>query len=149
MPQHGLPKNVQELILLVNDFRASTIEAHDAIFRFRVKNLFKPMDFKSLHSRLEANTNAIEELEVNLHQQADQWAAKLNEQDLTLLLLYLSHLKKVSAKLCDIAGNLQLKSKGQPYATQQYKADVDEYEHLTDAYAQLGGDVDNLFRKFS
>ena len=143
----GLPTTARELFPTINELLGTVVAVHEAIFKFRVRNLFKPMDFEQYHSLLESVTNAIEEIEVGLRLKPDHWKSEVGEQGFTLLLSYLSRLKEASAKLRNIAGNLELKGKGQPYPHRQYQADLTYYQQSADAYAALGDDMNSLFRR--
>ena len=143
----GLPTTAHELFANINELLATVVAVHDSVFKFRVRNLFKPMDFEGYHSLLESVTNAIEELEVGLRLKPDYWESELGEQGFRLVLSYLSRLKEASAKLRNIAGNLELKGKGQPYPHRQYQADLTDYQLSADAYAALGDDMNSLYRR--
>jgi hypothetical protein len=147
MTVRGLPTTASELFPTVNQFLTTIVEVHDAIFRFQVRNLFRAMDFERYHSLLESVTNAIEELEVGLSLKPDRWKSEVGEPGFALVLSYLGRLKEASAKLRDIAGNLELKGKGQPYPHRQYRADLTDYQRSEDAYVALGDDMNSLFRR--
>ena len=137
----------RELFPTINELLATVVSVHESIFKFRVRNLLKPMDFEGYHSLLESVTNAIEELEVGLRLKPDYWKSEVGEQGFTLVLSYLSRLNEASAKLRNIAENLELKAKGQPYRHRQYQADITSYRRSADAYVALGDDMNSLFRR--
>ena len=147
MTRRGPARTARELCLTINELLETVVACHEAIFRFRVRNLFKAMDFERHYSLLQIVTDAIEELEVGLRLKPEDWKSEVGEEGFTLLLSYLSHLKRASAKLRDIAGNLELKGEGQPYPYRQYEADCASYERLAKAYAALGDDMNGLFRQ--
>ena len=141
------PLTACELFPTINELLTSVVAVQEAIFRFRVRKLFKPTNFGRHHSLLESATNAIEELEVGIRLKPDHWKSEVGEEGFTLLLSYLSRLKVASAKLRDVVGNLDLKAEGQPYPYGQYRSDLASYRRSAEAYAVLGDDMNNLFRR--
>lgn len=144
MTIRGLPTTARELFPTINEFLTTIVEVHEAIFRFRVRNLLRAIDFERYHSLLESVTNAIEELEVGLRLNPKRWELEVGEAGLTLVLSYLARLKETSAKLRNITGNLELKGKGQPYSHRQYRADLIDFQRSAEAYAALGAEMTSL-----
>jgi hypothetical protein len=135
-----------ELFLTINDYLTTVVKVDDAIFGFRVGNLFKSMDFDQFPSLLETVTNGIGELETGLRCTPDQWEFEVGEEGFALLLSYLSNLREASSKLRDIAQTLALQAKGQTYRYRQYRTDLAAYDRSVAAYMALGDDMNYLFR---
>lgn len=146
MTTRGLPKTAREMLLLINELHGRLLEVHDAIFKFRLRNLFKAMPFDVHHTMLETVTNTFEEIEVHLRGKPDHWRQQVSQDGYSLLLLYTSRIKAAAARLRDVAGRLELKAKGEPYASGEYQADLKAYQLAAEAYAALGPNMNNLFR---
>lgn len=144
----GQPTTANELFSTINELLAMVVAVDNAIFRFRVRNLFKPMDFGQYHVVLEGTTNAFEELEVGLRLSSDYWIPEVGKEGFSVLLSYLPPLKEASAKLRDIAGKLDIKGKGRSYPHHEYQADLASYRRLVEAYVAYGNRMNDLLRQF-
>lgn len=136
----------REILLLVHVYREDLVAAHDVLFKFRLRNLFRPMKFGPSYSSLEKAVIGLEEVEVDLKRNSNYWIEHLSHHNLSLFAEYLGHLKQASIKLRDIAGRLELKAEGQPYPYSQYRADVANYRSAAERYASHGPAMNTLFK---
>lgn len=145
MINQGQPTTARELFPHINDMLMTMVAIENAIFKFRLRNLVRAMDFASYFETLEALTNTLEELEVTVSRNQTHWERQLGPEGYGIVSTYLKRLKVAAARLRDVAGRLDLKAQGQPYSHTLYKEDVSRFNEAAKAYAALGNQMNALF----
>jgi hypothetical protein len=127
---------LSNLPVQLNEILEQFAKAHDAVFRFSLRKLFRPIDFPQLRSWLDSLLEGLEQMRSDL-------AAMPDEEFLVALREYMAALADAMTKLRDICYRLALKAQDpSQYTASAYSADVSSYQASVARYQQIGQAVD-------
>jgi len=155
MPSDGDPTNDSadlshrdpaELAYQLQGVLAEYIVVHDAVFKFSIRKLFRPIDFPALRDQL-----------LQLYREAALLAAQAakvsspgTESFVAEFQNYAEALMEAIAKLQYICERLASKAEGaQEYESQTYDKDIDDYDSLVQRYRSFGARLNDSFRSLS